>query len=65
MWLRIAACSGLGVSLLAIFYTVYPIIDVPSPLVFAFKVVAVTLTANAIGAAIFLAGKKRRRASLR
>ena len=60
IWLRIAALCGLSVSLLAIFFTVYPIIDVPSPLIFAAKVTAVTVIANAIGAAIFIgAGRKR------
>jgi glutamate:GABA antiporter len=59
-WLRIAALCGLSVSLLAIFFTVYPIIDVPSPLIFAAKITAVTVIANAIGAAIFIgAGRKR------
>ena len=60
-WLRIAAVSGLFVSLLGILFTVYPIIDVPSPLVFAAKIIAVTIVANGIGVAIFLAGEKRRR----
>jgi len=65
IWLRIAALCGLGVSLLAIFFTVYPIIDVPSPVIFAAKVTAVTVIANAIGAAIFVAaGRKRGSASL-
>jgi amino acid transporter len=60
IWLRIAALCGLSVSLLAIFFTVYPIIDVPSPLIFAAKVTAVTVIANAIGAVIFVtAGRKR------
>jgi amino acid transporter len=53
IWLRVAAFCGLGVSLLAIFFTVYPIIDVPSKLMFAAKIIAVTVIANAIGAAIF------------
>ncbi len=55
--LRIAAFCGLAVSLLAIFFTVYPIIDVPSPLIFGAKIIAVTLICNAIGAAIFLAAR--------
>jgi hypothetical protein len=46
--------------LLAIFFTVYPIIDVPSPLIFAAKIIAVTAVANAIGIAIFAIGEKRR-----
>ena len=62
-WLRIAALCGAAVSLSAIFFTVYPIIDVPSPLSFAAKIIAVTAIANAIGVAIYLTGKKRQRAS--
>ena len=62
IWLRVAAICGALVSLSAIFFTVYPIIDVPSPLSFAVKIVAVTAIANAIGVAIYLSGKKRQRA---
>src|SRR6266545_1552447 len=62
IWLRIAAICGAVVSLSAIFFTIYPIIDVPSPLSFAVKIIAVTAIANAIGVAIFLLGKKRQRA---
>src|SRR4051794_3958057 len=61
IWLRIAAISGAIVSLSAICFTIYPIIDVPSPMSFALKIIAVTGTANAIGVAIYLVGKKRRR----
>src|SRR5881275_3365031 len=60
IWLRVAAICGAAVSLSAIFFTVYPIIDVPSPLVFGAKIAAVTVVANAIGVAIFLLGTKRR-----
>ena len=63
-WLRLAAICGFGISLLAIFFTVYPIIDVPSPLIFALKIIGVTAIANAIGAAIFGLGEKRKRAGL-
>jgi len=62
IWLRIAAVCGAIVTLSAIFFTVYPIIDVPSPLSFAAKIILVTGIANAIGVAIYLVGKKRRRA---
>ena len=57
-----ATCRACGfvVSLLAIFFTIYPIIDVPSPLFFAVKIVAVTLTANAMGDDIFAIGDRRR-----
>src|SRR5215468_71620 len=61
IWLRISAICGAAVSLSAIFFTIYPIIDVPSPLTFAVKIIAVTAIANAIGLAIYLAGKKRQR----
>src|SRR5205807_146403 len=56
IWLRLAAICGAAVSLSAIFFTVYPIIDVPSPLNFAVKIISVTAIANAIGVAIFLLG---------
>jgi glutamate:GABA antiporter len=62
IWLRIAALCGGLVSLSAIFFTIHPIIDVPNPLSFAVKIVIVTAIANAIGVAIYLAGKKRQRA---
>src|SRR5215471_15333656 len=52
-WLRLAAGCGLIVCLLAIFFTIYPIIDVPNRLVFATKIIAVTLAANLIGITIF------------
>jgi len=58
IWLRFAAVCGFLVSLSAIFFTIYPIIDVPSPLTFAAKIILVTAIANAIGIAIYLLGKK-------
>src|SRR5438034_4417537 len=61
IWLRIAAVCGAAVSVSAIFFTIYPIIDVPSPFIFAAKIIAVTVTANAIGAAIFAIGERKRR----
>jgi amino acid transporter len=61
IWLRLAALSGAGVSLLSIFFTVYPIIDVPSKLIFAAKIVGVTLAANAFGVLIFALSVKRRK----
>src|SRR5213082_524674 len=61
LWLRIVAICGFVVSLLAIFFTVYPIIDVPSRLIFAAKIISVTVIANMIGLTIFLIGETRRR----
>ncbi|MBO0695922.1 MAG: APC family permease [Verrucomicrobia bacterium] len=60
MWLRLAAGCGLVVCLLAIFFTIYPIIDVPNRLVFAAKIIAVTLLANLIGITIFTLNYRRR-----
>jgi len=57
--LRIAAFAGMVTSLLAIFFTVFPIIDVPSPFLFAVKIISVTAIANVIGASIFVLGRKR------
>lgn len=60
IWLRIAAFAGIAVCLSAIFFTVYPIIDVPSPLIFGAKVAAVTIIANAIGVTVYYLGSRRR-----
>lgn len=62
LWLRIAALCGLVVSLMAIFFTIYPIIDVPNPLMFGAKIAITTIVANAVGVAIFVTAGKRRRA---
>jgi len=62
LWLRVAALCGACVALSAIFFTIYPIIDVPSPFSFAVKIIAMTAIANAIGVLIYLLGNKRRRA---
>jgi amino acid transporter len=60
IWLRIAALSGAGVCLVAMFFTVYPIIDVPNPSMFGAKIAGVTIAANGIGVAIYLAGTRSR-----
>jgi amino acid transporter len=60
LWLRIAAFAGMITCLLAIFFTVFPIIDVPSPFLFAIKVIGVTAIANAIGLTIFVLGRRRK-----
>ncbi len=62
-WLRLAAICGFCVSLLAIFFTVYPIINVPSRLIFGAKIIGVTAVANAIGVTIFVLGRRRRAAA--
>lgn len=59
-WLRSAAVCGFAVCLLTIFFTIYPIIDVPNPIIFGAKIIAVTVIANAIGILIFAIGQKHR-----
>ena len=51
------------VCLLAIFFTIYPIIDVPNRLLFAAKVIGVSLVANLIGVTIFTLNYRRRGAA--
>src|SRR5437773_92691 len=60
-WLRSAAVCGFAVCLLTIFFTIYPIIDVPNPIIFGAKIIAVTVIANAIGILIFAIGQKKRK----
>jgi len=63
-WLQIACASGLLVSLLYIGFTIVPIISVGSRLMFAAKIIAVVLIANAVGFGIFAIGTRRPRAAV-
>ena len=63
LWLRVASASGFLVSLLYIVLTVFPIVEVVSPLAFAAKLVAVTVVFNLAGAALFYWGRRRRQAA--
>jgi len=58
-WLKAAAALGFLMSVVGAFFTVFPIIDVSSRLLFAAKIIAVVIAANAIGAAIYAFDKKR------
>lgn len=64
IWVRVAAIFGLIVSLLAIGFTIFPIIGVSSRIAFAAKIIGVTVIANVIGALLFAAGMKRQRAAI-
>jgi amino acid transporter len=59
---RIAAGSGFLMTVLYVTLSVFPIIDVASTSAFTTKVTALILLANAVGAGIFIAAKKRRAA---
>jgi len=59
-WIRIAAASGFMMTLLNAVLSVFPIIDVESPLVFAMRISGVIIVANIIGAALFIVEEKKR-----
>jgi amino acid transporter len=52
-WLKVASASGFLMSVTYAFFTVFPIIDVQSRLLFAAKIIAVVVVANAIGAGLY------------
>ena len=64
LWLKLACASGFIVSVIYIGFTIVPIIDVPSPLWFAVKIIAVVVIANLVGLVIYSLGKGRSEAAL-
>lgn len=58
-WLKIACGSGFLVTLLYIRYSIAPITDVESPLLFALKIAGTVLLANVIGVTIYVLGKRK------
>src|SRR5881227_3725867 len=58
-WLKIASSAGFLVAAIGAFFTVFPIIDVQSRLLFAAKIIAVVLGANLIGITIYALDKRR------
>lgn len=61
-WLKLAAASGLAMTILYVSLAIFPIIDVTSSSSFTVKVATLILLMNAIGAAIFWNAKRRRAA---
>jgi len=59
LWLKLASGLGFLMSLIGALFTVFPIIAVESRLLFASKIIAVVIIANAVGVAIYLLDKKR------
>jgi amino acid transporter len=51
--LKIASAVGLTVTVLATGFSVFPIIDVPSPFVFGAKIIGATLVANVLGGFLY------------
>ena len=62
-WLKLAAISGLVVSLMAMGFMLLPIVDVDSKLGFALKIAGTSLVLNAVG--VQICWKKTRIAGLR
>ena len=58
-WLKIACASGFIVSIVYICFTIIPIITVGSRLIFALKIVATVVLANAVGVTIYTLGKRK------
>src|SRR5215216_4658333 len=59
LWLKIACASGFVVTLVYIRFAIVPITEVGNALVFALKIVATVLIANAIGVTIYVLGKRK------
>jgi amino acid transporter len=60
LWLRIASCSGLLMTILYVTLSVFPIIKVESVATFAFKISTVIVVANVAGIALFIGARRRR-----
>ncbi|PYS93903.1 MAG: amino acid permease [Acidobacteria bacterium] len=60
-WLKLASVAGLLVTLLYTGFTIFPIIDVVSPLAFAAKIICVTVGANLLGATLYLLARRKQR----
>jgi glutamate:GABA antiporter len=60
-WVRLAAASGLLVTLLSVGLSVFPIIEVESSSHYSLKIVAVVLGANVVGWLIYRAGRQKNR----
>jgi amino acid transporter len=58
-WLKVACSSGLLASLVYIYFTPVPIIRVESDRLFALKIIATVVLANAVGVTIYMLGKRR------
>lgn len=63
LWLRITSLSGFLMTLLYVTLSVFPIVEVGSQASFTAKISGVIITANVIGAGIFLIAESRRRSA--
>jgi amino acid transporter len=60
LWVRLAAGSGMLVTLLFVVLSVFPIIDVGSSWHYSLKIAGVVIGANGLGWLIYTAGQRRR-----
>ena len=60
LWVRIAAASGLLVTLLFVALSIFPVIDVDSSWRYSLKIAGVVLGANVLGWTIYRAGQRKR-----
>ena len=59
--MRVAAASGLAMTLLYVVLSIFPIVDVASGRSFTLKISAVVVGSNVLGAAFFLLRSRRLR----
>jgi amino acid transporter len=59
VWLKVAACSGLLMTVLYVVLSIFPIIDVRSWFGFTSKVIVIILVHNLIGVTIYVNSKRR------
>jgi hypothetical protein len=59
-WVKVAAACGFAASLISLFTTVYPIVDVVSKGAYATKICSVVVIANMTGILIYRSGGARR-----
>jgi hypothetical protein len=60
VWLRLAAVSGFLLTLLCAALSIFPIVDVPSPLAFSLKIGSLIIGANLAGAFLYWLAKRRK-----
>ena len=59
LWLRVASFSGLGMTVLYVTLSIFPIIKVDSVVVFALKIVLLIAAMNLLGIGILLSARRR------
>lgn len=61
---KLAACSGFVITLLFVVLSIFPVIDVPNPVSYAWKTIAVVAGVNIIGALLFVRARRRNAVSV-